>query len=111
MSITKTKEPLGILKKKLPLRATECIIYFLYLRRDRISKTILKRLCDYDNYFWRKPIATVAMWAVKSERKCGTNENGSLQRVFQDGHPSNYEPRPTGLNFGVRTKTSAFRDG
>ena len=41
------------------------------------------------------------MWAVKNERKCAKNENGSLQRVFPDGHPSNYESRPTGLNFGV----------
>ena len=57
MSMTNTTEPLRILKEKktLPLRATECPTYFLHLRRDRISKTILeKELCDHDNYFWRE---------------------------------------------------------
>ena len=28
------------------------------------------------------------MWAVKNERKYEKNENGSLQRVFPDDHPS-----------------------
>ena len=42
------------------------------------------------------------MWAVKNERKCEKNETGSIQRVFPDGNPSNYESHPTGLNFGVR---------
>ena len=38
------------------------------------------------------------MWAVKNERKYEKNENGSLQRVFPDGHHPTTNPRP----FGVR---------
>ena len=45
------------------------------------------------------------MWAVKKERKYEKDENGSLQHgVFPDGHPTNCEPRPTGLNFSNRTR-------
>ena len=31
------------------MRTTECLIYFLYLRRDRIYFKLF-----YDNYFWRE---------------------------------------------------------
>ena len=27
---------------------------------------------------------------------------------YRDGHPSRYQPRPTGLNFGEQTGTSVF---
>ena len=34
---------------------------------------------------------------------------GVQHRVFYlDGHPSRYQPRPTGLNFGERTGTAVF---
>ena len=34
---------------------------------------------------------------------------GVQHRVFyRDGHPSRYQPRPTGLNFGEQTGTSFF---
>ena len=40
------------------------------------------------------------MRAVKREREYEKDETGSLQHgVFPDGHPSNYEPHQTGLNF------------
>ena len=43
------------------------------------------------------------MWATKKERKYKKDENGRLQHwVFPDGHPTNYEPRPTGLNVCYR---------
>ena len=34
---------------------------------------------------------------------------GVQHRVFYlDGHPSRYQPRPTGLNFGEQTGTGVF---
>ena len=34
---------------------------------------------------------------------------GVQRRVFyRDGHPSIYQPRPTGLNFGEQTGTAVF---
>ena len=34
---------------------------------------------------------------------------GVQHRVFYpDGHPSRYQPRPTGLNLGEQTATGAF---
>ena len=34
---------------------------------------------------------------------------GVQHRVFyRDGHPSRYQPRPTGLNFGEQTGTGVF---
>ena len=34
---------------------------------------------------------------------------GVQQRVFDlDDHPSRYQPRPTGLNFGEQTGTGVF---
>ena len=34
---------------------------------------------------------------------------GVQHRVFyRDGHPSKYQPRPTGLNFGEQTGTGIF---
>jgi len=37
---------------------------------------------------------------------------GVQHRVFYvDGHPSRYQPRPTGLNFGEQTGTGVFPFG
>ena len=45
------------------------------------------------------------MWAVKKERKYEKDENGSLQHgVLPDSHPTNCEPRLTGLNLCNRTR-------
>ena len=38
-----------------------------------------------------------------------TPAQGVQHRVFHlDGHPSRYQPRPTGLNFGEQTGTGVF---
>ena len=35
---------------------------------------------------------------------------GVLHRVlYRDGHPSRYQPRPTGLNFGEQTGTGVLK--
>ena len=58
MSITKTKDPLRILKKiyqrPCPWAPPSVLRISCNLRRDRISKTIpgkVDDLCDHDNYF------------------------------------------------------------
>ena len=39
----------------------------------------------------------------------GLTSQGVQHRVFYlDGHPSRYQPRPTGLNFGEQTRTGVF---
>ena len=50
------------------------------------------------------------MWAVKKDRKYEKDGNGSLQHgVFPEGHPTNCEPRPTGLNFCNQIRAGVYR--
>ena len=45
-------------------------------------------------------------------RYASLTSQGVQHRVFyRDGHPSRYQPRPTGLNFGEQTGTGVFPFG
>ena len=37
-----------------------------------------------------------------------TFPRSTAQGIYLDGHPSRYQPRPTGLNFGEQTATGVF---
>ena len=42
-------------------------------------------------------------------RYASLTSQGVQHRVlYRDGHPSRYQPRPTGLNFGEQTGTGVF---
>ena len=43
-----------------------------------------------------------------STTPAGTSQGVQHRVFYRDGHPSRYQPRPTGLNFGEQTETGGF---
>ena len=51
----------------------------------------------------------VEVEGVNDVRYASLTSQGVQHRVlYRDGHPSRYQPRPTGLNFGEQTGTGVF---
>ena len=56
-----------------------------------------------------RSIFVVEVKGVIDAHYAGLTSQGVQHRVFYlDGHPSRYQPRPTGFNFGEQTGTGVF---
>ena len=54
-------------------------------------------------------VVVVEVEGVIDVHYANLTSQGVQHRVFyRDGHPSRYQPRPTGLNFGEQTGTGVF---